>query len=226
MKRYLFFISCGRCGTTRIAEILRKALPSEKYAVVHQMKYSRIANVIGNLMYYFGESERIKELLYFKIINRNRNDRHLISTDPLTAMIIPKCLTNNPANFIIHIQRKHDVFAESMYSFSHSRFKSFVAHNFVPFWQIGVLPLENAFNKNIKKKYKNVSIVKNHIFWNKYKNQKNYLIINMNELFSSNFIQNFIRLIFDENIVILDEDLKHKSNESNQQRKHLKMEWI
>ena len=50
--KHLLFVSCGRCGTVRLAQILRKKLPVEKYAVVHQMKYSRLANVIGNILYY------------------------------------------------------------------------------------------------------------------------------------------------------------------------------
>jgi len=214
LKRFLFFISCGRCGTTRIAEILKEKLPPDQYTVVHQMKYSRLANVIGNLMLCLGSSEKIKKLLYYKIIAAYQNNYHFISADPLTAMVIPKSLTDNPGNYIIHIQREPGAFAESMYSFSRKRLKSFIAHNFIPFWQLGILPLENIMNKNIKDKYKYTSAVKNSFFENKYGNQKNYIRIDMNNLFSERVLQTIIEKIFDEKIKILEKDLKKKSNES------------
>ena len=47
--KQLLFVSCGRCGTVRLAQILREKLPEEKYTVVHQMKYSRVANVLAIL---------------------------------------------------------------------------------------------------------------------------------------------------------------------------------
>jgi flavodoxin len=51
-QKILIFVSTGRCGTKRIAEILKEKLPEDKFAVQHQMNISRIANILGNLMYY------------------------------------------------------------------------------------------------------------------------------------------------------------------------------
>ena len=41
--KHLLFVSCGRCGTVRLAQILRNTLPVEDYAVVHQMLVLLIA---------------------------------------------------------------------------------------------------------------------------------------------------------------------------------------
>ena len=159
MKK-LLFVSTGRCGTKRIAQILRKYLP-EEFAVVHQMPFSRLANLIGNLLFYMGPSERIKQPIYHLMTSRYFPGRHFICSDPLTAMIIPRGDVYSPDVCIVHILRDPEVFAESFFRLSRQRLTSFVAHNLIPLWQIGLWPFENFLNPGVKKKYMKIAKIKN-----------------------------------------------------------------
>lgn|GEM_PF-1812877 len=211
MKK-LIFVSTGRCGTTRIAQILRAKLPGD-YSVVHQMRYSRVANIIGNVMLYLGESNRIKRFLYEFIISAYNGKTHFVSTDPLTAMIIPDEYVFSPEVCIVHIMRDETSFAESFFSFSRSRWESFIAHNFVPFWQPGIWPLENILNRNIGKKYREVSRVKNTFFCEKYSANPHYRQVNMGDIFETPALEDIVNGFFDEGISISRGDLSIRANE-------------
>ncbi|MBC2709752.1 MAG: hypothetical protein HGJ94_01665 [Desulfosarcina sp.] len=212
--KHLLFVSCGRCGTVRLAQILRKKLPEEKYAVVHQMKYSRLANVIGNILYYVRGFDWLKEKLYLTIISSYRKGKHFVNTDPLTAMIIPESILNRPDTYIVHVQRDHDEFARSMVAFSHKRLKSRIAHNLIPFWQPGIIPLENQLRSNVHLKYRQVSVVKNQFFVDRYGELDNYFRVDMKDLFSSDRLAVLIKNTIGESIVISKEELSRKANES------------
>ena len=213
MKK-LLFVSTGRCGTKRIAEILKEKLPSDHFAVAHQMKFSRLGNVVGNLMYYCGEWEQIKQVLYAFIISKYARRKNFVSTDPLTAMIIPDRYASSPDVCIVHVLRENDSFAASMLSFSRSRFKSVLAHNFIPLWQPGLWPFENLLNRNIHGKYRKVSDLKNDFILNTYSHNENYIRAKMTDLFTTNMLQEIVNRWFDVKIEITTTDLKRKSNES------------
>jgi len=210
MKK-LIFVSAGRCGTTRIAQILKEYLPVE-FSVQHQMTYSRLANIIGNIFFYFGQSEKLKNKLYKFITSRYFQGKHFICTDPLTSMIIPKEYIDSGDVCIVHIFREQKEFAESFFNFSRNKLKSFIAHNFIPFWQIGIWPLENLLNGDIKKKYNKVAELKNEYFVKKYSSNPNFLKIEMDEVFNSNFLRDIIYNFFNHDILITEEDLKIKAN--------------
>ena len=212
MKK-LIFVSAGRCGTARIAQLLREKL-SDKYSVVHQTRYSRLANVIGNVMLYAGESNSIKRLLYEFIVSRYDGRTHFISTDPLTAMIVPDEYITSPEVCIVHIIRDDTSFARSFISFSRSRLKSLIAHNLVPFWQPGIWPLENILNRNIGKKYEEVSRLKNTFFFEKYSANPNYYQVKMGDIFTKPALQNIVNEFFGESISISSGDLSIRANES------------
>ena len=213
MKK-LIFISTGRCGTTRISEILKDKLPNHKYAVVHQMKFSRLANVLGNIMYYWNDSNRMKKYLYTWIISKYQKGNLFISTDPLTSMIIPKEFIESSEVCLVHIVRDPDSFAKSMYSFSRCRLKSLIAHNIMPLWQPGIWPFENIVNKNILNKYREVANIKNEYFFAHYSRSMNYHQVKMSDLFLTNLLQEIVNKWFDESISITASDLNTKSNES------------
>ena len=213
MKK-LLFVSTGRCGTTRIAEILKDKLPCDHFTVVHQMRLSRLGNVIGNLMYYCGGSELIKQSLYSFIISKYARRKHFVSTDPLTAMIIPTRYAASPDVCIVHILRDDDSFAASMLSFSRCRLQSMIAHNLIPLWQPGLWPFENLLNKNIRGKYKKISDLKNNLILNTYSHSENYIRAKMTDLFATNMLQEIVNRWFDEKIEITTTDLKRKANES------------
>ena len=210
MKK-LIFVSAGRCGTTRITQILKEYLPLE-FSIQHQMPFSRLANIIGNIFFYIGQSEEIKNKLYKLITSRYSRKKLFICTDPLTSMIIPREYINSEDVFIIQITREPKKFADSFFNFSRAKFKSFIAHNFIPFWQIGVWPLENLLKSNIKEKYRKVAEIKNRYFSEKYSSNPNYLSVDMDEIFNSNFLKDAINNFFNHDIPITEEDLKIKAN--------------
>ena len=208
MKK-LIFVSAGRCGTTRITQILKEYLPVE-FSIQHQMPFSRLANIIGNIFFYFGQSEKLN--IYKFITLRYSKGKQFICTDPLTSMIIPKEYIESEDVYIVHIVREPKEFAESFFNFSRKKLKSFIAHNFLPFWQIGIWPLENILNSNIKEKYRKVAELKNRYFSDKYSLNPNYLQVDMDEIFNSSFLKDIIYNFFNHNIQITEEDLKIKAN--------------
>ena len=213
MKK-LIFLSTGRCGTKRIAQILAEKLPRDRYAVVHQMKWSRLANVVGNIMYHLGTWEKLKAFLYDFVVSGYENGKSLVSTDPLTAMIVPRRYANSRDVCLVHLLRDDATFADSMFSLSRSRWKSLIAHNFVPFWQPGIWPVENLLNKNIRRKYEKICALKNEFFTAKYSHSPNYHRVNMSAIFSTGFLQQLIKEWFNEEIEIWPADLERKANES------------
>lgn len=213
-KKALIFVSPGRCGTTRIAEILRDKLPQEEFAVTHQMPFSRLANVVGNLMYYFGQSEKIKAKLYNFIVSKHIEGKHFITTDPLTAMIIPKKWVESKNVCIVQITRDPEYFAESFYRFSRKNTKSFIAHNFIPFWQPGVLPLENLLGSGVKGKYKKIQKQKEVFFDTVYAGNVNYIKVDIRKLFDTDFITRLIHSFFHQSLEVRPGELSVKSNRS------------
>ena len=210
MKK-LIFVSTGRCGTKRIAQILRKYLPNE-FSVVHQMRFSRLANLIGNLLYYISVSDKVKTEVYNMIISRYSRGSYFICSDPLSAMIIPKNLVDSDDVCIVHIVRDSGFFAESFFKLSRSRPGSFVAHNFIPLWQIGLLPVENILSQNILEKYKGIAEKKNNFFRKTYSCNPNFLQVDMPDIFKTNTLSKIIYNFFDYKMIIPEEELKIKSN--------------
>ena len=210
----MIFVSPGRCATKRIAEILRAKLPPEEFSITHQMAFSRLANVAGNLMYHFGQSEKIKEELYYCITSKYIKGTHFITTDPLSAMMIPESWIKSENVCIVQVTRNPEAFAESFYRFSRERIKSFIAHNFVPFWQIGVWPLENSLNKKIKNKYIKIAKQKENWFQTLYATNPNFFKIHMDELFKNGVLENLIKQFFMKSVPISQEELLTKANQT------------
>jgi len=210
MKK-MIFVSTGRCGTTRIAQILKEYLPGD-FSVQHQMPFSRIANIVGNIFFYFGQSEKAKKKLYEFIISRYSIRKHFICTDPLTSMIIPKEYIDSKDVCIIHITREPKEFARSFFKLSREKLKSFIAHNFIPFWQIGIWPIENITNRNIHKKYREIAEMKKIYFDDSYSSNPNYVKVDMNEIFNSDFLKDNIYNFFNYDVPITKEALKIKVN--------------
>ena len=215
-QNIVLFVSTGRCGTTRLAEILSKNLMSNELTVCHQMNISRISNVLGNLMYFLGGSERIKKILFGKVLKSYVKDGDFISTDPLTSMIIPNDIVQREKTFVVHITRNPDEFADSFYNYTRSRRFSFIAHNFIPFWQPYLWPLENwLLGKKVKSNYKKIGIKKNEWFRKEYSQTGNYHEITMDDLFNTNILLDLITSIFPVSVRIDVEEFKQKSNQSS-----------
>ena len=210
MKK-LLFVSTGRCGTKRIAQILRIYLP-EEFSVVHQMPFSRLANFLGNLFFYVGASQKIKQFLYHMMTAKYCREKHFICSDPLTSMIIPDDDVHSQNVCIVHIERDPEIFAESFLRLSHQRLSSFIAHNFIPFWQIGLWPLENFLNPSVKRKYTKIAEIKSNYFTQAYSSNPNYKRIGMETIFSSNFLNDLIDEFFHYTANIPAQELKIKAS--------------
>lgn len=213
----IIFVSTGRCGTRRIYELLTNILPND-IVVVHQMKYSRLANLLGTISM-ISDGKLNFSLFYEKLINPYiENKSAFISTDPLSAMIIPHQMVVSKETCIIHLERDSISFAQSMFNLSRSRPASFIAHNFVPFWQPGLYPLENLLNKNIKKKYARINAEKNSYLLKKYSHNQNYKKVAYDTVFKTDFLIHLLRSFLDENLSISNSDLQIRSNESRRKK--------
>ena len=209
MKK-IIFVSTGRCGTKRLYEILKtKKLNA---VVKHQMRFSRIANVVGHFMYSVKESDYVKERLYNIITSDFLYKQCFICTDPLTSMIIPKKVINDPDTMIVHITRPEDEVACSLFKISRNRLKSFIAHNFIPFWQIGILPLENLINNKVINKYRNMCKMKNLYFYEKYSSNPNYIKISMEEVFYTETLTKLLKAFLDKDVTFSSLEMSKKSN--------------
>ena len=127
----IIFVSTGRCGTTRIAEILKTNLP-ENCIVVHQTAFSQLANVVGNIQYHLPVGDAIGKFLYNKMFSSLWTEfTNFISLDPLSPMIVPLSVIKSEKTFIIHLIRDEEQFAQSMFRLTRKKRKSFIAHNFI-----------------------------------------------------------------------------------------------
>lgn len=215
MKR-MFFVSTGRCGTMRAAQILDQYLPKDEYLAIHQPPLARIANIIGTIMLTYGFSERIKEFMYKLILRKYTENKHFICTDPLVSLIIPKSVIASDDTAIIHITRDPKSFAGSFRRRGRQFWKSFIAHYLLPYWQVGIYPLENFFNKNIEKKYEKVQLTKNKYFRENYSDNPHFVEATMEELFDTDFLERQVNEFFGTNIQIDESDLKSLANQTKQ----------
>jgi len=209
----LILVSTGRCGTKRISEMLTVLLKDKGIEVNHQRPFSRISNVLGNIMFYIGSIDLVKRLLFGIQFKRGKNGN--IFTDPLTAMCLPGNIVADHEVHIIHIHRDDKAFAQSMYRLTRSRTASLFAHNFIPFWQPYLWPLENFINPNIRLKYEKMNQLKNKWFEARYKSNPNYRMVEMQTIFKEGFLNDLIKDIFELEINANQEILNIKSNQSS-----------
>ena len=161
-------------------------------------------------MYYIGSIEWLKTWIFSTIYKTDSGG--LIVTDPLSSMCLPREIYNNGETLILHIYREESSFAVSMFNLTRRRLFSFIAHNFIPLWQIGLWPLENLINPRIKKHYELICRKKNEWFKSQFGHLKNYRSIDMEQLFTSGFIEKILFEHFHIQVKIEDEQLKIKSN--------------
>jgi len=206
----IIFVSTGRCGTTRIAEILQKYLPAG-CTVVHQTRFSQLANLIGNLQYHFPVGEALGDFIYYKMIPEGDN---FISVDPLSSMIVPRSVILSEKTHIIHLVRDSEEFSKSMFRLTRKKNKSFIAHNFVPFWQPYLVPMENILSKKILFKYRKIHKVKNEFFEQRFLANPHYVKITMEKIFQFNILSTLLSDILDEKVEIPEYELLKKTNQT------------
>lgn len=212
----ILFVSTGRCGTTRIAEILSEKSDLNKVVVRHQMKGSRLYNILGNLMYFVGSVDMLKRIIFKRILKASvAAGEAFVSTDPLISMVIPKNILKRDRTYIIHLYRDPDEFSNSFYRYTKKKKKSFIAHNFIPLWQPYLWPLENwVRGKDIRKKYKYISMKKRDWFKSKYESNPNYEEVKMEELFKNDKLLGILSEADLRYFNINQDDLNKKSNQS------------
>mgnify|MGYP001555422422 CR=1 FL=1 len=211
LKR-IIFVSTGRCGTKRLYEILNNYVSKDFY-VCHQMKFSRITNVLGTLCVMWNSLHF--PLLYKIIIRVNlRKEVPFITTDPLSSMLLPNEYIHSASTAIIHLYRSDESFAKSIFQLSRSRRLSFIAHNLIPFWQPLLWPLENLLNKEVLVKYERINRLKNDFFFKRYGRNPHYRQIYYKEIFEKEKLESLINELTGQKINIPDKVLSKKSNES------------
>ncbi|NNF01577.1 MAG: hypothetical protein HKN22_02745, partial [Bacteroidia bacterium] len=181
-------------------------------SVEHQVYGSRLYNVIGNIMYHTIEIEAIKEWMFGNLLKKYANKEFFISTDPLTAMIIPRRYIQSENCAIVHIERDAVEFANSIFKLSRKKNASYIAHNFIPFWQPYLWPLENMMSGSILKKYAVISERKNEYFKNAYSECGSFQSIEFVDLFEGETVKKLINDWFKTDIDISTERLQVKSN--------------
>ena len=206
----IIFVSTGRCGTTRITEILQKYLPAG-CTIVHQTGLSQLANVIGNIQYHFPIGESLGDFIYNKMILEGDN---FISVDPLSSMIVPRSVIKSENTFIIHLMRNSEEFSASMFRLTRKKNKSFIAHNFIPFWQPYLFPLENILSKKIFDKYSRIHKEKNDFFEQRFSSNPHYVKITMEKIFQKNILSSLMSDILDTKIAIPEFELLKKTNQT------------
>jgi len=209
----VIFVSTGRCGTTRIAEILEKYLPGN-CRVVHQTRFSRLANVVGNIRYHFPIGEALGDLLYRKILQAADKEGNFISVDPLSPMIVPRSVISSEKTYIVHLVREPREFAVSMFRLTRKKIYSFIAHNFIPFWQPYLFPLENIMSKNILHKYEKICIEKNNFLARRFSPNPHYTRISMAKIFDNGTLAAMLSRILDEHIEIPEHELLKRTNQT------------
>ena len=174
-----------------------------------------MANVRGNMMWKSGGSnETVKAAILKKLHERHGGKANFISTDPLISMVIPKAIVEDHDVKLLHVVRDAEGFARSFFRLSRSRWKSFIAHNFVPFWQPTVWPMENLFKAHIHRKYEAVWKLKNDWFEQAYSMNPNYQRVEMKALFEGDLLARIVGEHFDVPLEIPQDLLRVRSNES------------
>ncbi len=211
----MVFVSTGRCGTRRLYEIFREFLPPEVFATCHQVKGSRLANVLGNILLFTGDPLGLREWLYRAVVVSSRgDDRFRIITDPLTAMVLPDSWIRSHDVAVIHVIRDDQGFARSMVALSRSRRNSFLAHNFIPLWQPYLFPLQYFLNPRLDRVYARINRKKNRFLNFRCRRNLYYRKVTMEVLFSTHILEKLIQEFFGSSVVIPKKALEIRSNES------------
>ena len=187
----MVFVSTGRCGTVRLSQVLGQYLP-DSFFVAHQLPMSRLINMVGNLTYGWKTADRIRRQCYRWLLADCPTDRYLVLTDPLSSMMIPDHWVYSNDVAIVHITREPMAFGRSIYRLSRSRWKSWIGHIMVPFWQPGLLPMENLIRSDIIKRYAHIGKWKNEYFEGRYENNPNYRKLDMTEIFGTDTVSQLI----------------------------------
>jgi len=186
MGKVAFFLTTGRTGTKKLAAYFGEFSPPQ-VAVDHQTRDARIINILANMHYHgFPVNKSINSKIHTILMNHQDNE-YYINCDPLLSFAL-SCVdfTGFDVRFI-HIERKVDDFARSMINWQFTKMKSYVAHNFVPFWQPDIWPFEHMvhlYNKvRLRNKYREVWGIKNRCFEIEFREKHPYLKIKFEELF-------------------------------------------
>jgi len=186
MGKVIFFLTTGRTGTKKIAGYLQELCPPE-VAVDHQTPGARFINVLANMHYHGFPAGKIITKKIQAILAKHKDKEYYINCDPLLSFGLCCVDFTELEVAFVHIQRKTDDFAKSMINWQFSKAKSYIAHNFVPFWQPGIWPFEHIvhfYNKEwMKLKYRQVWQIKNRIFEKEFRDKYPYLKVEFGELF-------------------------------------------
>lgn len=157
--------------------------------------------------------EWIKEFLFHYQLKNGLNGSVIV--DPLTSTCIPDSFVKKKDVHLLHLYRSNEGFATSMFRLTRRKRSSWIAHNFIPFWQPGLYLLENALNRGAEYKYAMISERKNAFFSERYGSLPNYHKLSRRECFQGDHLSVLIQKVFNITISLSEEELKIKSNQSS-----------
>jgi hypothetical protein len=207
----MVFVSTGRCGTLRLSQILGQYLP-DSFFVAHQLPKSRLINIIGNLTYDWKTADRIRRQCFRWLLSDCPTDGYLVLTDPLSSMMIPDCWVYSSDVAIVHITREPLAFGRSIYRLSRSRWKSWIGHIIVPFWQPGLLPMENLIRNDIIQRYAHIGKWKNGYLEKRYGANPNYRKMKMADIFGTDIVSRLINDFFGFKMAVPDSEWSVRAN--------------
>ncbi|WP_320045058.1 sulfotransferase domain-containing protein [uncultured Desulfobacter sp.] len=140
-KNFLIVLSTGRTGTKFLSQLFTAIGLGH---ISHQGKFSRTANIVGNLGLCPGFQEWSKILLKNML---TRVDRIGPTADPLLSIAHILLLDQNKKSSrpkILHVVRDPRNFVTSFMNWRKQRLRRMVLHHLIPFWQPNPCNMENS----------------------------------------------------------------------------------
>ena len=179
-------LSTGRTGTKKLGQVFSR-LPGKRIIAEHQVDVSRKVNILANMRWAGLPVQPVLFETLHRWINRERDCDLYINTDPLISCAMTEDIIQQYGIYLIHVVRHPLAFAQSFTNLQFSRLKSFLAHNFVPFWQPMLRPFEHVMHlydrDYLIRKYLGVWLLKNQYFYRTYGHIERYMPICFERLF-------------------------------------------
>jgi hypothetical protein len=184
--KYLFMLSTGRTGTKKLGEVFSR-LPGKRVIAEHQVAVSRKIDILANLYWWGAPVSAMLHGTIHNFIKKERKCDLYVNTDPLISGGLNERIAAQYDLYLIHLVRHPLRFAQSFINLQFSRFKSFMAHNFIPFWQPTVRPFEHVVHHYRRDymidKYIGVWMLKNKFYHKTYSKNERYIPVCFERLF-------------------------------------------
>lgn len=124
-------VSTGRCGTTLLAKLSEKL----DIKIEHQVKGSRLMNILSNMQYLGLLPARIVLRYYQRFCSVNGVPNS--TSDPLRSMAFVLWIRQQnvkPNIKVLHLVRSRESFISSFMRWKQTSLKRYLLHHIIPFW--------------------------------------------------------------------------------------------